>query len=284
MKRIAVLGGTGMAGHVAVAFLDEKGYDVSYMSKSAPDTGKSKAIDVTDIPALCAWLDSIEPDIIYNCIGVLQKESEARPDIAILLNSYMPRFLEHRYRGTSVKIIHLSTDCVFSGKRGGYSETDLADGEIIYDRTKYLGEITNNKDLTFRMSIIGPDCNKDGSGLFNWFMNQKGTIRGYKKAIWNGVTTIELARAVDAAIQQNLYGLYHLVPNCSIDKYNLLLLIKDVFNRTDIEIEPYNDFVSDKTLRNNRTDFDFNVLPYSEQIKEMKAWIDKHRYFYSYYS
>ena len=283
MKRIGILGGTGMAGNAAVTYLGEQGYDVYYISLDAPDTGKSKALDATDIPALSAWLDTVNPNVVFNCLGILVKESEARPDIAILLNSYLPRYLENKYTGTKTKIIHLSTDCVFSGKRGGYSETDIPDGETVYDRTKILGEIVNDKDLTFRMSIIGPDQNKNGTGLFNWFMSQSGVIRGYTRAIWTGVTTIELARAVDAAIKQDLTGLYHLVPGGSVDKYNLLLLFREIFERTDVEIEPYDDFVSDKSLINTRKDFDFTVRDYKEQIADMREWITKYRHLYKHY-
>jgi dTDP-4-dehydrorhamnose reductase len=284
MKRIAILGGTGMAGNVAVTYLKEQVYDVFFMSLDAPDTDKSKALDATDFPALSAWLDTVRPDVVFNCLGLLVKESEARPDIAILLNSYLPRFLENKYKTTKTKNIHLSTDCVFSGSRGGYLETDVPDGETIYDRTKALGEIVNDKDLTFRMSIIGPDQNVNGTGLFNWFMSQSGIIRGYTKALWTGLTTIELARAVDSAIKQNLTGLYHLVPDKPIDKYNLLVLFKDVFGKTDLEIEPYDSFITDKSLVNTRTDFDFTVRDYPELVRDMKCWIDNHSKLYEHYN
>lgn len=283
MKKIAVLGGTGMAGHVAVAYLKEHGYDVHYMSLSAPDTEKSKPIDATNTLAVHTWLESIKPDVVLNCIGALQKESDTKPDRAILLNAYLPRYLEQRFIDTSVKIIHLSTDCVFSGKQGGYIEADFTDGDTVYDRTKALGEIVNNKDLTFRMSIIGPDCSVNGTGLFNWFMAQRGIVKGFTKAMWNGVSTIELARAVCVAIEQDLNGLYHLVPEKPIDKYNLLLLFKDAFNRADVDIEPFDGFVVDKTLVNTRTDFDFEVRDYAQQVKDMRDWVDGHKDLYMHY-
>ena len=282
MKRVAVLGGTGMAGHVAVAYLAECGYDVFYTSRSAPESKSSKPLDASDISSLRDWLGSLNPDVIVNCIGLLVSECEARPDMAIKLNAYLPRLLEHEYLNARTKIIHLSTDCVFSGKKGGYLETDVPDGETVYDRTKALGEIVNDKDLTFRMSIIGPDCDTYGIGLFNWFMKQKGTIRGYTKAIWNGVTTIELARAIDSAIRQDLKGLYHLTPKDVICKYDLLHLFKDVFGRTDIDIEPFDGFVVDKTLKNTRTDFNFEIRGYPMQISDMQKWIKKHKSFYMY--
>jgi len=273
MKRVAVLGGTGMAGHVAVAYLEERGYDVFFTSRSAPDSFRSRSIDAADIFALCGWLDEVRPDVVLNCIGILQREADDRPDRAVLLNSYLPHYLARKYGDTCTRVVHLSTDCVFSGRRGGYLEADFADGETMYDRTKALGEIVNDKDLTFRMSIIGPDCSENGTGLFNWFMKQRGVVRGFTKAIWNGVTTIELARAVDCAIGQNLSGLYHLTPERAIDKYSLLLLFKDAFGRTDIEIEPDDSFAVDKTLVNTRDDFDFEISSYSVQVGEMQEWV-----------
>ncbi|MCL2819393.1 MAG: SDR family oxidoreductase [Oscillospiraceae bacterium] len=283
MKRLVVLGGTGMAGNVAVRYLEQQGNDIYYMALDAQETSKSKALDATDISALSSWLDTVKPDVIFNCLGLLIKASENRPDLAILLNSYLPHYLEQKYANTSVKIIHLSTDCVFSGKRGGYLENDIPDGETIYDRSKALGEIINDKDLTFRMSIIGPDQNESGVGLFNWFMSQTGKIRGFTKAMWTGITTIELARAVDAALQQDLTGLYHLVPDKPIDKYSLLLLFKDVFNRMDVEIEPQDEFIVDKTLVNTRKDFDFKVRDYKQQIEDMQKWIEEHKELYKHY-
>jgi dTDP-4-dehydrorhamnose reductase len=282
MKKIVVLGGTGMAGHVVAAFLAENHFDVYSASKSAEDSSRSKAIDVTDFSTLENWLDEVYPEVIVNCIGVLQKASDERPDIATLVNSYLPHWIEQRYCNSAVKLIHLSTDCVFSGNHGGYKENDLRDGDTFYDRSKALGEVINSKDLTFRMSIIGPDRYEDGTGLFNWFMKQQGLIRGYTKAMWNGITTIELAKAIKAAIEQNLSGLYHLVPRETIDKYHLLSLIKDVFNHDDITIEPFDDFAVDKTLVNTRTDFQFEILPYRCQIGNMKTWINEHKNYYHY--
>ena len=283
MKKVVVLGGTGMAGHVAVTLLEEQGYDVYHASLDAPDTTRSRSLDATDIKCLSRWLDDVDPDVIFNCLGVLLKECDKRPDIAVMLNSYLPRFLEQRYTGTKAKIIHLSTDCVFSGKRGGYLETDVPDGETMYDRSKALGEIINDKDLTFRLSIIGPDRNASGAGLLNWFMGQRGNIRGFTKAMWTGVSTIELARAADAAIKQDLTGLYHLVPDEPIDKYSLLKLFADAFGRKDIHIEPYDGFVIDKSLINTRTDFDFDIRPYPEQIAGIRDWVEKHMEFYPHY-
>ena len=280
MKRVAVLGGTGMAGHVVAAYLEEQGYDVYITSRSAPAGPKSQPVEATDFTALELWLRTVKPDVIVNCIGILQKLSDEQPHLAILINSYLPRWLENMYCNTDTRIIHLSTDCVFSGLRGGYTEKETPDGITMYDRSKALGEIDNVKDLTFRMSIIGPDYSGLGTGLFHWFIVQTGEINGYSRAIWNGVTTIHLARAIDAAIRQKLTGLYQLVYKEPIDKYHLLLLFQQTFHKNDVRIVPYDSFVVNKSLINTRTDFEFIVESYPEQVQEMYDWIHSHKSLY----
>jgi len=285
LRKVAVLGSTGMAGHVISLYLEEHGYDVYRASRSQKKSGKSINIDVSRLNDLENWLDTVNPEIIINCIGVLQKTSQEHPDIAVFINSYLPHWLEKKYLLTNTRIIHLSTDCVFSGKRGGYKEDDLKDGETYYDRSKALGELINDKDLTLRMSIIGPDIDPEGTGLFNWFMKQKGLVFGYSKVFWNGITTIELARGIDAAITEGLTGLYHLVPpEMKIDKYSLLCLFKEVFNKSDVEIKKDEKIVLDKSLINTRKDFNFSVKSYIDQINDMKTWIDNHRTMYQHYN
>lgn len=282
--KISLLGSTGMAGHVVAQYLEEQGHSIYRTSRSERLSHTSAPIDVTDFAALEGWLDGVEPEIIINCIGLLQKACEDRSDLAVLVNSYLPHWLERKYAATSVRIIHLSTDCVFSGQRGAYKETDIPDGETMYDRSKALGELNNEKDLTFRMSIIGPDIDPRGTGLFNWFMAQKGTIQGWSKTIWNGITTIELAQGINAAIACNLSGLYQLVPEESIDKYSLLKLFQKDFDRQDLTIEQVNGLAMNKSLTCTRKDFSYHVKSYEEQIREMKAWVDAHTSFYPQYA
>jgi len=282
MHKIVVLGSTGMAGHVVSQYLAEQGHDVYRASRSENNSEKSASIDVCDIPSLERWLDKIKPSYVVNCIGLLQKTCDERTDLAVMVNSYLPKYLENKYKNSDTRIIHLSTDCVFSGERGGYVENDLQDGSTMYDRSKALGEINNHKDLTFRMSIIGPDIDSNGTGLFNWFMKQSGMTNGYSKAIWNGITTIELARGINAAITSGLTGLYHLVTPEPIDKYNLLKLFNTVFKR-NCEIVSVNTVVLDKSLRNSRNDFDFKVKHYDEQIAEMHSWVKSHSNLYPHY-
>jgi len=281
--RIAILGSTGMAGHMLSCYLEEHGYEVYRTSRSEKNTAASRAVNVTDFTALGAWLDEIRADIVVNCIGLLQKSCAERADLAVLVNSYLPHFLEQRSAEGKERVIHLSTDCVFSGARGNYTEDDPTDGDTMYDRSKALGEIRNDRDLTFRMSIIGPDIDPKGTGLFNWFMAQKGDIQGYSKTIWNGVTTLELARAVDEAIQIGLAGLYHLTPNASIDKHSLLQLFQRVFGKDDVTIHKVDGLILNKSLVNTRKDFDFEVRDYPQQIADMHEWVKGHRQMYKHY-
>jgi dTDP-4-dehydrorhamnose reductase len=181
------------------------------------------------------------------------------------------------------KIIHMSTDCVFSGKTGYYSETSFRDGETFYDRSKALGELENNKDLTFRNSIIGPDISESGIGLFNWFMKQDDQISGFTKVIWTGVTTLTLAKAMEQALKENLTGIYNLVNNERISKYDLLKLFNKYMKDDQIKILPSDKLSLDKSLINNRTDFLFEVPSYEAMVAEMKVWIDNHKKLYQHY-
>lgn len=274
MKKILVLGSGGMAGHVITTHLKSIGHDVTNISAKNKLDDTTILLDVTDKNEFENLLTKNEYDVIINCIGILVEQSEKRKDLASYLNAYLPHYLENKYKDSPTKLIHLSTDCVFSGKNAPYAETSAYDGEIFYDRSKALGEVINQKDLTFRMSIIGPDMQKQGIGLFNWFFHQTGNINGYTTAMWNGITTITLAKAIKAAIEEDLVGLYHLVPNTNISKHDLLSLLKKIFLRNDITITPTDGVVIDKTLINTRTDFKFKVPDYPEMIQEMKGWIN----------
>lgn len=271
-----------MAGHVVATYLRENGLEVDTLSAKNRLDKDTFLVDVTDLGNFKNFLDNHKFDVVINCIGLLVKESEQRPDLAAYLNSFLPHFLEKYYQ-KGAKLIHLSTDCVFSGKKPPYHENSEYDGQSFYDRSKALGEVINDKDLTLRMSIVGPDMNKSASGLFNWFYQSSDEIFGYTKAMWTGVTTIELAKAIKAAIEQNLTGLYHLVPKASISKFGLLQLFKEVFKRSDISIKPKSDFVVDKSLVNTRVDFQYDVPDYETMIEEMKDWIVAHKGLYKHY-
>jgi len=274
-----IFGSTGMAGHVITRYFKSlKKHAIFNSSRSRLDED-THVLDVFNREGVINYIEHVSPDIIINCTGVLIRESELYPDRAIYVNSYFPRFLENLGYKYKFKLIHLSTDCVFSGEKGNYSETDEKDGKTMYAKTKALGEIINDKDLTIRTSIIGPELKKTGEGLFHWFFGQKNEINGYNRVYWTGVTTLELAKALDVAIEENLCGLYHLVPNNKISKHELLILIKKIWN-FPIRIIKSDVPVNDKSLINTRTDFFYNVPNYEVMLKELHEWMKNYNYQY----
>ena len=282
--KILVLGGTGMAGHTITLYLKEQGHDVIAFSKNKVNFCDNITGDAKDFNNLKKIIWDNEFDAVINAIGILNQDAEDNKSDAVLLNSYLPHFLSDITKHTKTKIIHMSTDCVFSGKSGGYSEKSFRDGVTFYDRSKALGELDNNKDLTFRNSIIGPDMNEKGIGLFNWFMKQEGQINGFTKAIWTGVTTLTLAKAMEQALNENLTGLYNLVNNETISKYELLKLFNKHMKNDEVDIRQNNEFSVDKSLVNTRTDFAFIVPSYEKMIVEMREWINSHIELYPHYN
>lgn len=281
--KILVLGSSGMAGHMIATYLKEKGNSVDTLASNFKLNKKTILIDITKKESFERYLEKTNYDAIINCVGILVEQSEKRKDLSTYLNSFLPHFLEYKFLESKTKIIHLSTDCVFSGEKPPYKEDSPQDGHLFYDKTKAIGEINNNKDLTFRMSIIGPDMNKDGVGLFNWFQKQSGEIFGYTKAMWTGVTTLKLAEGIEAALKQNLTGLYHFIPDHNISKYELLKIFKEIFEKKNLKIIPQVVVSLDKTLINTRKDFDFQIPDYKKMVEEMRKWIDSHRELYPHY-
>lgn len=281
--RFLVLGATGMAGHTISLYLQERGHDVIAFSRKPFPYCKKLNGDVMDKSFLISMLYKGDFDIVINCIGVLNQVCDREPSRAVYLNSYLPHLIADTLKNTKTKLIHMSTDCVFSGKLGAYNENSTRDGETFYDRTKALGEVEDDKNLTFRNSIIGPDIKENGIGLFNWFMKQNGTINGYTKAIWTGVTTLTLAKAMERAAIDNLTGIYNLVNNKNISKFDLLMLFNKYMRNEIVSILPSNKVNLNKSLVNNREDFSFEVPSYEQMVIEMKEWIYNHRDLYPHY-
>lgn len=283
MKKVIILGANGMAGHVITAYFRSLlAYQVIAVARTQSIISPDVLLDVTDFEQLDLLIKTEKPDYIINAIGILNEVAERKPDLAILINSYLPHFLESITRNTTCKIIHISTDCVFSGKKGGYIETDFKDGKGFYAQSKALGEIVNDKDITLRTSIIGPEINESGIGLFHWFMQQGGTIKGYTKAVWAGVTTMELAKAVERAIDQNTVGLYHVTNQQSINKYDLLNIFKKYTHKI-IEISPVDGVVSDKSFIDSRKEFDYQIPTYEVMVKEMIDLMKNNKALYAQY-
>lgn len=282
--KFLVLGATGMAGHTIVHYLLEKGHKVLTYSRNPFLYGQNINGDLTDPAFLQSLLLDLDYDIVINCIGVLNADCDKSTSNAVFLNSYLPHAIVDTLKEDKrKKLIHMSTDCVFSGKTAPYYEESFRDGETFYDRTKALGEIENERHLTFRNSIIGPDMKENGIGLFNWFMKQNGTIHGYSEAIWTGVTTLTLAKAMEQVAMENLTGIYNLVNNESINKFELLNLFNKYFKDGKTMILPNSNLKLDKTLINQRLDFNFKVPSYEQMIIEMKDWIYSHPTLYPHY-
>src|ERR1035437_7661494 len=266
-----------MLGHVVKLYFLEKGHDVKGTSRSdSEDYTFDATKNISDIEK---FIDDFRPDAIINCIGILNKVAEDNKSLAVIVNSYLPHYVDEISRNKGIKFVHVSTDCVFDGKAGDYTEDSFRTATDFYGRSKGLGEIVNDVNLTLRTSIVGPDKNQNGIGLFQWFMNQENEINGFDKVIWTGVTTFQFAKCMEKAIPNNLTGLRHAVNNEKIDKYNLLSLFKKHFNK-NITINRKSDYVSNKSLV-RATDFDFEIPSYDQMVKEMSEWITAHESLYS---
>ena len=282
-EKILLFGATGMAGHIVYNYLQETGkYDIVNVVFRKKLTVDSIIVDVTNTFDVAKVVGQVKPDVIVNCVGVLIKGSLEHPDNAILINAYFPHFLKKLADQVGAKLIHISTDCVFSGKKGNYTEGDFRDEDDIYGRSKALGEVINDKDLTLRTSIIGPELKENGEGLFHWFMHQSGKINGYKNAIWGGVTTLELAKAIDKSINTKLVGLVQLSNGKGISKYDLLNIIKIIWDKKEIEICPFEGNSVDKSIAKS-SKYDFKIPDYSVMLEELANWMEQHRQLYKYY-
>lgn len=274
--KMLIFGSEGMAGHMIANFFADKPDIELYTSSRRAGGDRHIQLDVRDRMKVEEVIGSLKPEVIVNCTGILNQMAEEHPEVAFEVNGMFPHQLAKladRYGG---RLIHISTDCVFSGDRGRYQEGDQPDGTTVYARSKMLGELIGSDHLTIRTSIIGPELKKDGIGLFHWFMQQTGTMNGFTKAMWNGVTTLELAKAIEAAIADGISGLYHLTAPEIVSKHELLMKIKSIFGKEDVEILPTDVPVIDRTLVNTRTDFVYEVPGYDVMLQEMKDWIDHH--------
>ena len=282
MKKVLLFGATGMAGHVVYYYLQSTGkYDISNVVYRTPLTEDSIIVDVTNRDAVADVVHRVHPEIIINCVGILIKGSREHPDNAILINAYFPHLLKRLSDEVGAKLIHISTDCVFSGKKGNYTEDDFRDADDVYGRSKALGEIINDKDLTICTSIIGPELKENGEGLFHWFMHQCGEINGFRTAIWGGVTTLELAKAIDFSLDNGIVGLIHLSNGVGISKFDLLNLFKEIWGK-DTVIKPYDGNEVDKSIEKSLR-LDYEVPSYRQMLVEQFEMMKSYSNLYSAY-
>ena len=281
--KFLVLGCNGMAGHLISLYLKERGYDVTGFARRKSAFIPSIVGDVTDFQLLKGIIAAGRYDSIINCVGLLNAEAENKQADATLINSYLPHYLADITENTETQIIQMSTDCVFSGEKGNYTDSDFPDGKTFYDRSKALGEIKNNKDITLRNSIVGPDINADGIGLLNWFLQQNGKINGYVKAIWSGQTTLQLAKTMEYVAMEKMSGLYNAVQTATISKYELLRLFNKYLRKIQIEIIPDEQTViADKSLVSTKIR-GYDIPDYEEMIRQLAKWMEQHKNLYPQY-
>ena len=278
-----ICGCNGMAGNNISLYLQEQGHEVYGFDLRESKYIKSFAGNAFDTDTLRRVIREGHYDSVINCIGILNQFAEQNKALASFLNSYFPHFLAEVTKDTDTQVIHMSTDCVFSGRKGQYTENDFPDGETFYDRSKALGELNDEKNITLRNSIVGPDINPKGIGLLNWFMQQKGDINGYTKAMWTGQTTLQLAKTMEVAAKERAHGLYNTVPDHSISKCDLCGLFNHYLRNDAITIHPIDGVNADKSLKRTRFEFSYLIPDYETMIAEMAEWIFKHKEMYPHY-
>ncbi|MEH1855878.1 MAG: SDR family oxidoreductase [Nostoc sp.] len=257
--KILVIGVTGMLGNAVFRTFSNSGtsYDVvgTARSESAYRFFDAKTteniitgVDVENHDLLVKVFAKVRPQIVINCVGLVKQLAEANdPLLSVPLNTLLPHRLAALCSVVGARLIHISTDCVFSGEKGNYLETDFPDAKDLYGRSKLLGEVDYTYSITLRTSIIGHELSGNRS-LVGWFLSQKNQVKGFTRAIFSGLPTVELARVVHDFVlpRPNLHGLYHVAAK-PIDKYQLLKLVAEVYDKK-IEIVPDDSFVIDRSL------------------------------------
>ncbi len=280
-KNVLIMGATGMLGNTLFRFFSkENGFQTfgtvrskqylrlfseSYNSRLIPK------IDVFSKKSLDRVFLISKPDVVINCVGIVKQLSASYdPIMAIPINSLFPHQLMKLCDKSNSRLIHISTDCVFSGKKGMYTELDVPDADDIYGRSKLLGEVNYKNSITLRTSIIGHELSSNRS-LIDWFLSQSGSIKGYSKAIFSGIPTVELAKLILKYVIPNkeLHGLFHVSSN-PINKYDLLKLVSEVYKKR-IDIIEDQSLIIDRSLDSSkfRSLTDFEPLDWKNLVQSM---------------
>ena len=261
-KRILVLGATGLLGNATLRlFADSPGFEAfgSIRSHAAlhrlPPALHARVIegvDVEDQDSLVSVLATVRPDVVINCVGVVKQLAAADDPLAsIPINALLPHRLARLCQLAGARLVHMSTDCVFSGAKGMYIESDVSDARDLYGRSKYLGEVDYDNAVTLRTSIVGHEL--DGArSLISWFLAQSGNVKGFRRAIFSGLPTVEVARIIRDHVlpRPELRGVYH-VSSEPISKFELLTLVAHAYQK-DIEIVPEDAFLINRSLDSTR--------------------------------
>ncbi len=282
--KILVLGVSGMLGNAMVRVLNEQSdwqvYGTLRSDSSKrffnDDIGKRllSGIDVENYDSLLQVFNQVRPNIVINCVGLIKQLAEADDPLQVIpINTLLPHRLARLCELTNTRLVHMSTDCVFSGDKGGYKETDESDARDLYGRSKFLGELNYANTVTLRTSIIGHEL-QSKHGLVNWFLSQHDRCNGYTKAIFSGLPTVALAQVVRDLVIPNkhLTGVYHVAAQ-PISKYELLHKVAEVYGKA-IEILPNEQLVIDRSLNADRfNDMTGYIAPsWSELIKIMRTY------------
>lgn len=251
----------------------------AYRSFGLFDEGNaSYGVDVRDQAGLERVIAGFRPEAIVNCVGIVKQRDEASASIpSIEINALLPHRLVLLARAASCRLVHMSTDCVFSGRKGGYLESDVPDAEDLYGRSKLLGEVGQPGCITLRTSIIGTELSRK-TGLLEWFLSQRGgRISGYRRAIFTGFSTQEMARIIENLLVRHpqASGLYH-VASEPISKYDLLRQLNEALN-LGTTIDPQDAFFCDRSLVSTRflTEFNYRPPQWGEMIAELAADISE---------
>ena len=264
--RVLILGGTGMLGHKLYQHARTQSADVyctirgsvrgsglDRIGVEGPPGMLIPGVDVMDWDRVEGLLREIRPDAVVNCVGIVKQRAEAKAAIpSITINALFPHRLSATIAEWGGRLVHISTDCVFSGRRGRYTESDVPDAEDLYGRSKLLGEVAGTNAITLRTSMIGRELREHRS-LLDWLLRQQGrTVKGFRRALYSGLTTNELARVIWRVVEdhRDLTGLYH-VTSDTISKYDLLNLVVDIFG-LNIRVEPDDEFFCDRSMGGER--------------------------------
>lgn len=256
--KVLVLGVSGMLGNAMFRLLGQApGLEVHGTARSAavvhrfaPELARNvvAGIDVENSDALAGVFARVRPQAVINCIGLVKQLSEASDPLGALpINSLLPHRLTRLCAISGARLVHVSTDCVFSGSRGMYRESDESDAKDLYGKSKYLGEVAAHHAITLRTSIVGHELGS-AHGLVGWFLSQEGTVKGFTRAIFSGLPTVELSRVVRDIVlpRPELFGVYH-VASEPISKYDLLRMVAAVYGK-QVTIVPDDALVIDRSL------------------------------------
>ncbi|OPH48677.1 NAD(P)-dependent oxidoreductase [Paenibacillus ferrarius] len=273
-QKLLILGGRGMLGSMLVDYFQACSSYHVYFTTRDKTCSEGLYLDAEDAVLLEKVIETVRPTITINCMGILNQFAENNPKHAFWINGLIPHRIAQAMDNVKGKLIHISSDCVFSGETGGHTEWDIPNGTSIYARSKALGEVTASPHLTIRTSIIGPEVSEHGIGLLHWFLKQKGEINGYSEAWWNGVTTLELAHCIRHVIDEDpVSGILNITAPERISKFELLNLFQRVFQKEDVVIRMDDKVKLDRTLRQSREDFHYVVPNYETMLYELKNWM-----------